>query len=126
MWATPSPRRARWNWLLGSPCVGAGTGAEEAQAVRVDGFWQAVGFKGATEVLEVIPGGLGGNEAACDVATGVVIDGEQQILFVGSGPPLMDGAVVLIELADPRAAEPTVGPRLALRAAPDGTRWDLT
>jgi hypothetical protein len=30
----------------------------------------------ATEVLEVIPGGLGGNEGARDVATEVVIDGE--------------------------------------------------
>jgi len=28
---------------------------------------------------------------------------------------LVDGTVVLIELADPRPAEPTVGPRLALR-----------
>ncbi len=35
-----------------------------------------MGFKRAAEVLEVIPSGLGGNEGARDVATGVVIDGE--------------------------------------------------
>ena len=56
--------------------VSAGTGAEEAQAVRVDGFRLAVDFKRATEMLEVIPSGLGGDESARDIATGVVIDGE--------------------------------------------------
>ena len=109
------PAQGTLELAFGISVVSAGTGAEEAQAVRVDGFRQAMGFKSATEVLEVIPSGLGGNEGARDIATGVVIDGEQQILFVGSGPPLVDGAVVLIELADPRPAEPTVSPRLALR-----------
>ena len=37
------------------------------------------------------------------------------MLVVGSGPPLVDGFVVLIEFADPRPAEPTVSPQLALR-----------
>jgi hypothetical protein len=107
------PAQGTLELAFGIAVVSAGTRAEEAQAVRVDRFRQAVGFKRATEVLEVIPGGLGGNEGARDIATGVVIDGEQQILFVGSGPPLVDGTVVLIELADPRPAEPTVSPRLA-------------
>ena len=56
--------------------ISAGTGAEEAQAVCVDGFRQTVDFKCATEMLEVIPSGLGGDESARDIATGVVIDGE--------------------------------------------------
>ena len=81
------PAKGALELAFGVAVVSAGTWAEEAQPVRVDGFRQAVGLKRATEVLEVIPGGLGGNESARDVATGVVIDGEQQILFVGSWPP---------------------------------------
>ena len=54
----------------------AGTGAEEAQAIRVDRFRQTVDFKRATEMLEVILSGLGGNESARDIAIDVVIDGE--------------------------------------------------
>lgn len=69
------PAQGTLELAFGIAMVSAGTWAEEAQAVRVDGFRQAVGFKRATEVLEVIPGGLGGNESARDVATGVIIDG---------------------------------------------------
>ena len=70
------PRQVRAGSLelaFGVAVVSAGTGAKAAQAVCVNGFRQAVGFK---RVTEVIPGGLGGNEGARDVATGVAIDGE--------------------------------------------------
>ena len=70
------PAQGTLELTFGIAVVGAGTGAKEAQAVRVDGFRQTVGFKRTTEVLEVIPGGLSGNEGARDVATGVVIDSE--------------------------------------------------
>ena len=70
------PAQGTLELAFGIAVVSAGTGAKKAQAIRVDGFRQTVGFKRATEVLEVIPGGLGGNEGARDVATGVVIDGE--------------------------------------------------
>lgn len=63
--------------------ITAGTGSKEAQAVGVDGFGQAVGFKSEAKVLEVIPCGLGGNEGACDDVAGVVVNGEQEILFIG-------------------------------------------
>jgi len=66
-------------------------------------------------VAEVVPGGVGGHEAARDVATGVIIDGEQQDLFVRCPPPLVDGTVVLPEFADVGAAETPVRPGLALR-----------
>jgi hypothetical protein len=70
------PAQGTLELAFGIAVVSAGTGAKEAQGVRVDGFRQAEGFKRATEVLEVIPSGLGGNEGARDVTTGVVIDGE--------------------------------------------------
>ena len=73
----------------------------------------AVGFKEGAEVAEVVPGGVGGNEGARDVEPGVIIDGEQQDLFVGGRPPLVDGTVVLPEFADVGAAETPVGPGLA-------------
>ena len=65
-------------------------------------------FKGAAEMLEVIPCGLGGYEAARDVASGVIIDGEQEVLFVKCRPPLVDRAVVLVKFADPGAPEPPI------------------
>ena len=81
----------------------------------MDDFRQAVGLKSPAKLQEVVPGSLGRDEVACDVAAGVVVDGEQQILFVRRGPPLVDGTVVLIELANSRPPETSVSPRLALR-----------
>jgi hypothetical protein len=56
--------------------VAARTWAEEAQGVGINGFRQAVGFEGAAEMQEMIPGGFRSYETARDVAAGVVVDGE--------------------------------------------------
>jgi hypothetical protein len=93
----------------GVEVVVGGTGAEEAQGVGVDGKGDAVALEGFAEVLEVGPGGVAGDEAAGDVEAGVVVEGEQEGLFFGAGPPLVDGAVVLEEFAEAGAAEAAVG-----------------
>ncbi len=88
-----------------------GAGAEEAECVGVDGLGDAVALEGFAEVLEVGPGGVAGDEAAGDVEAGVVVDGQEEGLFFGAGPPLVDGAVVLEEFAETGAAEAAVGAR---------------
>ena len=87
--------------------VGAGAWSEEAEGIGIDGLGQAPGLEGQAEVLEVVPGGVGVHEAAGEVEAGVVVDGEQQGLLGGGGPPLVDGAVVLPESrgADQHAAD---------------------
>jgi hypothetical protein len=89
--------------------VVAGTWAEEAQCVGVDGLGEAVGLEGAAEVAEVVPGRLGRDETSGHIEAGMVVDGEQKDLFGGGRPPLVDGTVVLIKLADPGATETAVG-----------------
>ena len=46
-------------------------------------------------VVKVVPSAVTFDAAACDVEFRVVVDGEEQVLFARSVPPLMDGAVVL-------------------------------
>ena len=45
----------------------------------------------------------------------MIIDSEQERLFAGGGPPLVDGAVVLPEFADGGAAEPAIDTLLSGR-----------
>ena len=66
-------------------------------------------FKGGTEVGEVVPCGVGRDETPGDIETGTVVNGEQENLFGRSGPPLVNRAVMLPEVADFGAAEPPVG-----------------
>ena len=61
----------------GIAVIVAGTWTEEAQSVCVNGFRQAVRFEDAAEMAEVIPSGLSGDEAACHIETGMVVDGQQ-------------------------------------------------
>ena len=82
------------------PPVGGGLVAEEGQPVGVEGQRPALPEERAAEVLEMVPGGVGGDEGAGEVSAGVVIDGEQEGLLGVAGPPLMDGGVVLPEFAD--------------------------
>ena len=95
----------------GVEVVVGGAGAEEAECVGVDGLGDAVALEGFAEVLEVGPSGVAGDEAAGDVEAGVVVDGQEEGLFFGAGPPLVDGAVVLEEFAETGAAEAAVGAR---------------
>jgi hypothetical protein len=95
----------------GVPVVTAGTGAKEAQGIRVDGLGHTADLEGFAEVTEVVPGGVGRDEATGDVESGMVVDGEQKDLLGGGRPPLMDGTVVLPELPDPGAPEPSIAAR---------------
>ena len=79
--------------------LGAG-GAEEAQGVGIDGGWKPVEFEGAAEMAEVVPSGVGSDEASGDNFAGVIVFGENQGLFLAARPPRVDGAVVLPEFAD--------------------------
>jgi len=81
----------------GIPVIGHGVMAEEAEAVGVDHHGQAVLKKEAAKMLEVIPGGVGGDKAGAQEFAGMIIDGEQQGLLFRGGPPLVDGGVVLPE-----------------------------
>jgi hypothetical protein len=75
--------------------VVAGTRPEEAQGVGVNRLGQAMVFEGGPEMLEVIPGGVALDEAACDKQARAIINGEQQGLFLWCRPPLVNGAIVL-------------------------------
>ena len=50
-------------------------------------------------MLEVIPGGVGGDKDGAQEFARMVIHGQQQGLLFGGGPPLVDGGVVLPEFA---------------------------
>ena len=106
----PAEGEGALEFALCVAAVAAGAWAEEAESIGVDGLGDAVFFKGAAEVAEVVPGGVGGDETPCDVDAGMVIDGEEENLLLRGGPPLVNGALVLPKLAD-------VGPaKTALRA----------
>ena len=65
--------------------------------------------KGAAEVLEVVPGGVCGDEGGPEVFAGMVVDGEQQGLLGLGLPPGVDGRVVLPEFADDGALPASLG-----------------
>ena len=69
--------------------------AEQGQSIGVESQGQAVEGKSATEVLEVMPGGIGRNKDGGQEFARVVIKGKQEGLLIVGGPPLVDGGVVL-------------------------------
>jgi hypothetical protein len=79
----------------------------------VDGLGDAVVLEEGAEVAEVVPSGVGGHKTPAEVEARVIIGGEQQDLLGRGRPPLVDGAVVLPELANISAVEASVGPVLA-------------
>lgn len=93
-----------------------GTGAEKAQAIGVNGLRQADEFEGGAEVAKVFPGGVARHEASGPKKAGVVVNGEQEGLFLVGGPPLMNGAVVLPKFSEPGTPKAAVSPGLALRS----------
>lgn len=74
--------------------------AEQGQAIGVEGYGQAVEGESVAEVLEVVPGSVGGNKAGRQELTRVVIHRQEEGLLIGGGPPLMEGGVVLPQFAD--------------------------
>lgn len=87
----------------------AGAGAKKTQAVGIDGLRNSVIFKGGAEVGEVVPCGVGRNETPGDIEAGMVVNAEQENLLGRGGPPLVNRAVMLPEIADFGAAEAPVG-----------------
>ncbi len=68
------------------------------------------------KMLEVIPGRIGGDKDRAQKFSRMIIDGQQQGLLGGGWPPLVDGRIVLPQLAE-AGAFPT--------AAGFGTRFRL-
>ena len=81
----------------GIAVIGHGIMAKEAQTVGIDDHGQAVLDKEAAKMLEMIPGGVGGDEDRAEQFTGVIINGQQEGLLVLGGPPLVAGGIVLPE-----------------------------
>jgi hypothetical protein len=69
--------------------------AEQGQAIGVKSYGDAVEGKSAAEVLEVVPGGVSRNKDGGEEFARVVIQRKQEGLFIGGGPPLVDGGVML-------------------------------
>ena len=74
--------------------------AKEAEAVGVYHHGQGVPEKKAAKMLEVIPSRVGGDKDRAQEFSRMIIHGQQQGLFGGGRPPLVDGGVVLPEFAD--------------------------
>lgn len=88
---TPRAVRARWNSERGSRSSACGRMAEQGQAIGVEGHGQALEGKSAAEVLEVVPGGVGGNEDGGQEFAGMVVHREQEGLIILGGPSRVDG-----------------------------------
>lgn len=52
----------------------AGTGSEKAQPTGINGLRDPVFFKGISEVAEVVPGGVGGDETSGEIQAGRVVN----------------------------------------------------
>jgi|GEM_PF-1784378 len=83
--------------------------AEQGQAIGVNGQRQAMKGEGTAEVLKMVPGGVGGDEDRVQEFAGMIIDSQQESLFVLPGPPLVDGGIVLPELPQSGAFPPPPG-----------------
>jgi len=93
----------------GIATVGGGLMSEQGQAIGVEGQREARDGEGTAAVWEVVPGGIGGDEGAGQEFAGMVIDGEQQGLFVVRRPPLVDRGIVLPEFTDAGALPAAAG-----------------
>jgi hypothetical protein len=87
--------------------------AKEAEAIGVYDQRQVVLEKEAAKMLEMIPRRIGGDKDCAQEFSGMIIDGQQQGLFVLGWPPLVDGGIVLPEFAEAGAfpAAPGFGTR---------------
>ena len=79
--------------------------------------------KDAAEVLEVVPGGIGGDEDGTQQSAGVIIERQEEGLLVLGGPPLVDGGIVLPEFAH-LCALPS-SPRLGSRNWRADQPWEV-
>jgi len=97
----------------GVSTIAGGLMAEQSQAIGVESHGPAVDGKGATEVLEVMPGGVSRNKDGGQELTRVVINRKQEGLLIGGRPPLMDRGVMLPQFtyASPLPAAARLGVR---------------
>ena len=79
--------------------IARGLMAKQGQAISVDRHRPAVEGEGATKVLEVVPGGVGGDKNGGQKFAGMVIHGQQEGLFLFIRPPLVNGGIMLPEFA---------------------------
>ena len=93
----------------GITIIGHGIMTKQAQAIGVNGQRQAMLQEEATEMFEVIPGCIGRNKDRAQEFSRMIIDREQEGLFVLGRPPLVDGGIVLPELAQTGAFPATAG-----------------
>ena len=84
----------------GIPIIRHGIMAKEAEAVGVDDQRQIVLEQEPAKMLEMIPRGIGGDKGRAQEFSGMIIDGQQQSLFGGAWPPLVDRRIVLPKLAE--------------------------
>ena len=68
----------------GIPIIGHGIMAKEAEAIGVDDQRQAVLEKETAEMLEMIPGRIGGDKDRAQKFSRMIIDGQEQGLLVGA------------------------------------------
>ena len=79
--------------------IAGGLMAEQGQAIGVEGLGQAVEGKRAAKVLEMVPSGVRRNKDGGQEFARVVIHCQEESLLLRSGPPLVDGGVVLPQFA---------------------------
>ena len=84
----------------GITVIGHGIVAKEAEAVGVHDHGQAMPEKEPAKMLEMIPGGVGGDKDGPQEFAGMIIDGQQQGLLFMGGPPRVDGGIVLPQFVD--------------------------
>lgn len=75
--------------------------AEEAEAVGIDHHGQAVLEQEAAKMLEMIPGGVGGDKDRAQEFSRMIVNGQEQGLLGLGWPPLVDGRIVLPQFIDP-------------------------
>jgi len=72
-------------------------------------LWDAEALEGFAKVKKVGPSGVSSDESSGDVEPGVVVESEQESLFFGAWPPLVDGTVVLKEFTESGATKAAIG-----------------
>ena len=72
-------------------------------------MWDAEALEGLAKVEKVGPSGVSGDESSGDVEPGVVVESEQESLFCGPWPPLMDGTIVLEEFTESGTTKAAIG-----------------
>jgi len=110
----------------GIPVIGHGIMAKEVQTISVDDQRQAMLEPAPAKMLEVIPGGIGGDKDRAQKFSRMIIDGQQPGLLGVGGPPLVAGSIVLPQFAQ-AGAFPTaagLGARFGLADAVGEMRSD--